>query len=485
MTGSLHPARIPHRRILATVSVSSVIGAAALTCLAAPPADAAIAQMFMSDGQVYYDAAPGETNDVTVVQPTPNTVTITDPGADITVYGDACSGGGTTVTCTSPRLNYVILNLGDLDDTAVFDTPTINGQASGAGGDDTLVTLSGYASLVGGDGDDVLTGAGGNDGLQPGPGVNTVTGGAGNDGYYGDNGTDDVDLGTGDDSARPNTATADVHGGTGVDSVVYGEDYEFETSPDASVSLDNVANDGFATGPRLANVHADFENISTGGGDDTITATDGPNTIASGRGDDIVTGLGGRDTMSGNDGDDSLFGGADDDRLNGGTGEDQAFGGAGDDRFDGSDIAGADVFSGGDGVDFISYLRVADITVTLDNQADDGQAGESDNVMADVEDVTTGEGDDVIAGAHAANDLSGGSGNDTIRGGAGNDGLDGGLGRDNLGGGPGTDSLSGGGNVDTIRTKDATADYVTCGSSIDSLVRDRLDQVAVDCELVS
>ena len=52
-------------------------------------------------------------------------------------------------------------------------------------------------------------------------------------------------------------------------------------------------------------------------------------------------------------------------------------------------------------------------------------------------------------------------------------------------GGRGTDSIAGGGNADTITSQDSDADFVTCGSSIDSLNHDRHDQVAVDCEKLS
>ena len=87
--------------------------------------------------------------------------------------------------------------------------------------------------------------------------------------------------------------------------------------------------------------------------------------------------------------------------------------------------------------------------VTLDGLANDGAAGENDNVGPDndVEDVCWG-GTRATRSSETtlANQLDPRIGNDTLRGGSGNDELIGGRGQtDNLDGGPGADILTDGG----------------------------------------
>jgi len=106
----------------------------------------------------------------------------------------------------------------------------------------------------------------------------------------------------------------------------------------------------------------------------------------------------------------------------------------------------------------VSYAhRAAPVTVTLGDGANDGEAGEGDDVGADVRQVTGGDGDDTLSGAES---LDGGPGNDrltaaaggsTLLGGAGDDSLVGGAAKDLLDGGGGQDVLTGGGGNDILR----------------------------------
>ena len=48
--------------------------------------------------------------------------------------------------------------------------------------------------------------------------------------------------------------------------------------------------------------------------------------------------------------------------------------------------------------------------------------------------------------------------------------------------GTGVDSLFGDSGADTLVSQDGAPDYVSCGSSVDTLNRDGQDQVLVDCE---
>jgi hypothetical protein len=149
----------------------------------------------------------------------------------------------------------------------------------------------------------------------------------------------------------------------------------------------------------------------------------------------------------------------------GGTGSDVLRGGADADFF--LDEPGADTYSGADGFDAIQYFAVAALSVSLDGVANDGFAGEADNVGADIEDVFSfGTEPQAITGSEVSNLLSGASGADEIDGGAGND------------------SLFGGEGNDTIRARDGFSDRVGCDAgNADVAIVDTLDTVS-GCETV-
>ncbi len=98
-----------------------------------------------------------------------------------------------------------------------------------------------------------------------------------------------------------------------------------------------------------------------------------------------------------------------------------------------------------------------------------------------------------LNGTSRANTLNGTAGRDVLRGLGGNDrlfgrgGVDrlfGGLGNDRLVGGPGADTLEGGPGRDLLEARDGARDVLRCGPGRDTVVADRLDWVARDCELV-
>lgn len=104
-----------------------------------------------------------------------------------------------------------------------------------------------------------------------------------------------------------------------------------------------------------------------GGGDNDV--------LRGGDGDDILIGGEGRDRLFGRDGQDTLQGDAGADRVDGGRGDDLLQGGL-----------GPDVIIGRGGTDTVLYVgRTGAVSVTLDDRADDGEAGEGDNVRSNVE----------------------------------------------------------------------------------------------------
>ncbi len=186
-------------------------------------------------------------------------------------------------------------------------------------------------------------------------------------------------------------------------------------------------------------------------------------------------------TVFGGDGDDNMIGGNGNDVLIGCLGNDTYNGGGGGDTFaDGA-------FCTGGGTDTVSYSsRPASdsLFISLDGVANDGVAGERDNVGTDIEDVTGGAGDDIITGSAAANTIDGGNGQDAIDGGAGNDTLMGGNDDDKLTGGDGADILDAGAGDDDVEAVDGFVDDVSCGTGFDFGTADPADHVNPNCDSV-
>ena len=210
-------------------------------------------------------------------------------------------------------------------------------------------------------------------------------------------------------------------------------------------------------------------------------------TISGGAGNDTLTGGENTgDTLAGGDGNDTITGGAGDDSLSGDAGADNVQGGAGDDTIVSGFLDGQpDVFGGGAGTDLVDYSGAGDaVNVSLDGVANDGVAGDGDNVGVDVEDITGTAKADTLTGSAAANELDGGDGNDTLTGLAGADGLTGGRGSDTLDAGPGIDALAGGAGADRLRGRDNSRDDVSCGGGVDTAVLDAIDDPRA-CDIVS
>ena len=119
------------------------------------------------------------------------------------------------------------------------------------------------------------------------------------------------------------------------------------------------------------------------------SATAGDNVLNGGAGNDFLDGRAGNDTLLGGPGNDTIFGGPGDDTVNGGDGNDHENGEDGDDRIVEEFVKnGADAIGGGAGQDTLDYSARRDaVTVTKNGAADDGEAGEGDNVGSDIETV--------------------------------------------------------------------------------------------------
>ncbi|HEX8101996.1 MAG TPA: calcium-binding protein [Solirubrobacteraceae bacterium] len=332
-------------------------------------------------------------------------------------------------------------------------------NATGGGGPDTLGGTSAVAKgttgvnvLRGGPGDDVLDGAGGSDDLFGDLGADTAsyatrgtavvagasgstsafTNGNGSDGaagardrftsienlrggsaadtLTGDNAENRLEGGAGGDALNGSSADDTLVGGPGADAMNGGTGIHDAASYDdrttavtarlATNDVSGNADDGSA-GAR-DDIAADVEDLVGGGGDDTLTGTDGPNLLRGGNGNDTLAALGGADRLEGGSQDDVLTSGP-----------------------------GSDVLVGEGGSDTASYSdRGVPITATLSTPSGNGEAGESDNFATDIE---------KLAGGSAGDRLTGSSGPNTLTGNGGDDTLDGAFGADTLQGGPDRD----------------------------------------------
>ena len=98
--------------------------------------------------------------------------------------------------------------------------------------------------------------------------------------------------------------------------------------------------------------------------------------------------------------------------------------------------------------------------------------------------MTGSSGANTLSGSSGADLIRGLGGNDALFGRSGNDRLLGGAGDDRLNGGPGRDFLDGGPGNDQIDARDGARDTVRCGAGRDTVLADRTDTVARDCEIV-
>ncbi len=305
--------------------------------------------------------------------------------------------------------------------TVTIGTGASNDGTAGEGDDvqDTVENVIGtpFGDIVTGDGDpnklfglagnDTLNGLGGDDFLDGGADLDQVNGGANNDVLHGGS------AGTASDGAD------NIDGGTGTDTVTYATviappellapHVSQERAATVTVTLDNVANDGAADENDNVNL---VENITGGKGNDTLVGSTGDaGTFAN--------------VLDGREGNDTLRPGTE------------------------TATPVADTLIGDLGTDLADYSdrqSVDNLTITLDGTANDGEAGENDDIRGDVEDVSTAGGADNVTGnPQTPNKISTGAGNDTIE------------------------------------SRDSNADTVNCGADTDTVTADRRDTLT-GCE---
>ena len=283
--------------------------------------------------------------------------------------------------------------------------------------------------------------------------------------------------------------TIDLAAGIGSGDIAEGDRY---------VSVENV----IITPRRITTSEGGTETVSYRWTNDRIIGTDGANQIDGGGGADDISAGGGDDYLIGRRGAARYDGGSGldtvdyeadgtgpvtvdlaagagsagaatghvylsveavvgttfDDRLTGGANSDYLTGGLGADRLD-----------GGDGIDTAVYRNAA---VIVDLATGTGSLGEAEgDVLVSIENLTAGNGDDVLAGDDRTNVLDGGAGDDQLNGRDGDDVLAGGDGADRLDGGDGSDTASYGASTAAVRVDLAAGSASGGHASGDVLIR--------------
>lgn len=388
---------------------------------------------------------------------------------------DPFISGGDTVDFTGEAgpLTIVFNEDGSLTITVNPDATVVDFEnVVGSDGNDTITGNSLNNYIDGGKGNDTLSGGAGDDVLVGGDGDDVLAGDAGDDCEVGNDGNDTFNENTGlgtPASAFGNGADA-MDGGPGLDDVV---DYGGRTNRTV-VNLGVISwfNDG-------ADPNADSISNEC---DDVFFTTE-----------NAITGSG-NDMLSAN-----YLNNQSDNEFTAGAGNDQVQGGAGNDILhEGTAANGSDAFEGDAGSDTADYSgRSNALNVALDGTANDGEAGEGDNIGADVlslgpagcanvsnnalydhpagenepywedeadepdflevENIDAGSGNDVLSGNAQGNVIKGNAGNDTISGGEGSDSLSGGDGNDSLAGNGGNDALDAGAGTDWFDYQSAGA----------------------------
>ncbi|HEX8103525.1 MAG TPA: calcium-binding protein [Solirubrobacteraceae bacterium] len=427
-----------------------------------------------------------------------DTVRYTTRSLGVTVDIDAAADDGSVEDASGTRRDRVDLSVehltGGLGNDTLIGSAAANTLNGGPGGNDTLLGLGGPDDLLGGSGNDTVS-------YERSTGtVIADLDGTRDDGGTGDaNRTDliraDVENligGRGADQLTGNSENNVFDGGFGPDTIVGGAGardtltYAKRTRPvEAELGTPfNGNQDDKAASGVYDTVDASVEDVIGTGGPDELAGSGAPNRVFGGGGDDVLRGANGADVLDGQDGVDraeysdhgenlliTLDGNANDgatgegdnvltEDVVGGNGGDVIRGNAGPNRLDGgpgndslNGQGGADDLAGGPGAnDAVTYFTLSvSVSASIDGVANDGPAGEGDDIDASVETIYGGQADDA---------LDGGTGPQMLNGGPGNDVLDGKDGDDQLIGAGGADTLTGGDGRDTVFYVERTAGVV-------------------------
>ena len=365
---------------------------------------------------------------------------------------------------------------------------TARGNMEGQGGNE---------SITGSDSNDLIYGLAGND---------ILNGGLGNDQIWGGDDVDTISGNDGDDIIRGEAGADILNGNAGNDDFYLSGTEGLGDQYDGGADFDEIRLEA-ATTLNLAATFINMERVVFGGFDITAVSGDGfdlsgmartgagnllgqagNETITGTDGGDTIYGFAGTDTLNGSAGNDTIYGGDDNDIINGGAGADILYGEAGADTINGGDdndniyVSGTDSlgdqYDGGAGTNYLrleadSYFNSANTFTNLTQIRTNGF-----HLIAALNDGfdLTGQirqgsgqlhgqgGTETIIGSDNADTIYGFAGNDVLNGGDGNDTIYGGDDVDTISGGTGNDIIRGEAGADILNGNDGNDDFYINGS---------------------
>ena len=382
-------------------------------------------------------------------------------GAD-TLIGGANGAGGDTLSYATAG-SGVTVDIGN-------DTTSAGGTISGF---ENLTGSSFGDTLIGTAFGNVINGGGGADNIQGLDGNDTINGGAGDDTLDGGDGTDTINGDSGANTFIASSGNDVMTGGTDIDTLTYTALY----SGAGGLSGISGSLGGSITLLGLGGTHtvSGIENITATNGGDDITGSGGANIINMADGNDTVRLSLGADDLDGGTGTNTLSGSSLSTSVvvsltfttaisgtivvdgvgqnfsnfqlfeltNGANSFTSAGGSNSVNGLGGNDIffitaVGTNVFEGGssdaagDTLNYGSISANLDVTIAAGGGVTALIGGAPSDTLTGFENVTGGNGNDVLTGNSSANVIDGGNGDDVINGGGGADTLIGGAGGDTL-----------------------------------------------------
>ncbi|REL30842.1 beta strand repeat-containing protein [Thalassotalea euphylliae] len=295
------------------------------------------------------------------------------------------------------------------------------GQAAGAGGNDTLISIE---NIIGSQHNDTLIGNEQHNTLIAGEGSNLLEGGRGNDVLLGGSGIDTASYEHAAGAVSVNLTSNTATGADGNDTLVQIDNVIGSAHNDTLIgdATNNVLSGGLGNDILVGGVG--INTLDGGAGSDTVSYSNNDGQVIA----DLVTGvvttansvdlLMNIEGLVGSKNNDTLLGDDADNVLDGRDGDDLLMG-----------RGGNDTLSGGLGNDTASYeFANGDVVANLST----GQASGADgtDTLSSIENLIGSQHNDQLTGNTANNLLVGGDGNDMLTGGLGNDSLIGGTGND-------------------------------------------------------
>jgi Ca2+-binding RTX toxin-like protein len=292
----------------------------------------------------------------TLVTGTGNNTLIVNNAADVV---EVSPGAGSDIIEAS--VSYTLQNTPDqsLSALELIGSGNLVGEGnsdssnyiSGNAGDDTLIAGSGSDTLIGGTGVDTLVAGSGTDLLEGNAG-DTFDIGSGNAAVEVSQGSGTLQFGVGvfasqlslslvtGSNGDPALLITDGASSVTVDGGLQGSISDFDFDDGSQLTLAQLLAAGQVVNSTLVGANGDIildgaqaDSLTTSDGDDTIYAAGSNDTIIAGNGNQALYGLGTDEVLAASTGNDSLYGGAGADTLIAGIGYTQMQGGTGDDTF--------------------------------------------------------------------------------------------------------------------------------------------------------